>query len=137
VRGVAAALVLLVAAGETPALADAATGRDVTHGNYMGSGHTCYGMLTITARRITWMTPASLCRSSSYEIADRRDGPDGIRVTYQLKQPSAKCLFGALALTHKAAENRDSGWGATGYPSLAGAARNEMDGTLACYLYRY
>ena len=103
----------------------------------MGSGHTCYGMLTITSRRITWVTRGSRCLDLPYTIDDRRDGPDGLRVTYRLGRQSGKCLFSVLVLTHKANEDNDIGWDVTGYPSLASAARNESGGSLACYLYRY
>jgi hypothetical protein len=122
-------------AAQVPAAGRAAS--DVAHGNYMGSGHTCYGMLTITSRRITWMTPGSECRSSPYFIRDRQEWRSGIRITYQLAQRSSKCLFDALVLTHDSSEDNDIGWEVTGYPSLDSAALDRAENTLACYLYRY
>jgi hypothetical protein len=102
----------------------------------MGSGHTCYGMLTIRARGITWTTPASECKTSPYTVLERHDGPDGLRITFQLERRSAKCLFSVLVVTHKAKEDMDIGWDVTGYPTRDAAAGNRMDGTLACWLYR-
>jgi hypothetical protein len=109
---------------------------DIAHGNFMGSGHTCYGMLTITSRRITWVTPGSECRSSAYSIRDRQEGRSGIRITYQFARRSPKCLFEALVLTHDSHEDNDIGWEVTGHPSLDSAALDRTENTLACYLYR-
>lgn len=117
----------------SPAFAE----RDVALGNFMGTGHTCYGMLTITSRGITWATPVSECRTSPYTVIDRRDTPDGLRITYRLTRPSAKCRFGVLVLTHRAGEDMGIGWGVVGYPSLEDAAANRADGSLDCYLYRH
>lgn len=102
----------------------------------MGSGRACYGMLTITARRITWMTPFSLCGSSPYAIRDRQNGPAGLRVTYEVLRPSAKCRYRALVLSHDGSEEADRGWGVVGYPSLDAAIHHRKDTTLGCYLYR-
>jgi hypothetical protein len=57
-----------------------ASASDITRGNYMGSGRACYGMLTITAARITWITQFSRCESSAYAVRDRQEGPDGVRL---------------------------------------------------------
>jgi len=103
----------------------------------MGSGHTCYGMLTITSRRITWMTPGSQCRGSPYFVRDRQEWRSGIRITYQLARRSSNCRFDVLVLTHDASGNVDIGWNVTGYPSLESAALDRTENTLACYLYRY
>jgi hypothetical protein len=111
-------------------LPECAAARDVAYGNFMGSGHTCYGMLTITSRGITWVTPGSECRTSPYSVIDRREGPDGLRVTYRLARRSAKCLFSELVLTHRAQEDMDIGWDVVGSPA------NQAESTLACYLYR-
>jgi hypothetical protein len=123
----------MLAVTATPQFAMA---RDIALGNFMGSGHTCYGMLTITSRGITWMTPVSECRTSPYSVIDRSDGPGGLRITYRLTRSSAKCLFSVLVLTHKANEDTGIGWGVVGHPTLDGAAANRADGTLDCYLYR-
>ena len=101
----------------------------------MGSGRACYGMLTITARAITWMTPFSRCRTSPYSIVDREEGPDGLRVTYQLQQPSRKCRYPVLVLSHRADADNDIGWNAEGYPSLDAMAQRAED-RIGCYLYR-
>ena len=113
-----------------------AAARDVAYGNFVGSGHTCYGMLTITSRGITWTTRASECRTSPYTVIDRQDGPDGLRIAYRLMRPSARCLFSVLVVTHRAGEDMGIGWGVVGYPSLESAATNRAEGTLDCYLYR-
>jgi hypothetical protein len=116
--------------------AHAASASDITHGNYMGSGRACYGMLTITAARITWMTPFSRCDSSPYTVRDRQEEPDGVRVVYELLRPSLKCLYRVLVLTHAAAADRGIGWNVVGYPSLDAAVHNRNDDALGCYLYR-
>jgi hypothetical protein len=92
-------------------------------------------MLTITARGITWMTPFSLCSTSRYLIRDHRNGPDGIRITYQLERP--KCRYSVLVLTHAAAADMDIGWNVVGYPSLKSANQNRTEDALGCYLYRH
>lgn len=111
--------------------------RDVAYGNYMGSGRACYGMLTITSRVDTWMTSLSLCRTSPYSVHDRQEGADGIRITYQLARPSAKCLFRIVVLTHNATDDIGIGWNVVGYPSLEDAIQNRMGDALGCYLYRH
>jgi hypothetical protein len=111
--------------------------RDVALGNYMGSGRACYGMLTITSRAITWMTPFSQCKASQYSIHDRQDGQDGVRITYELARPSAKCLFRMVVLTHNATDGMGIGWNVVGYPSLEDAIQNRMGDALGCYLYRH
>jgi hypothetical protein len=118
------------------ALASAATAADTARGNFMGSGRACYGMLTITARAITWMTPFSQCRTSPYAVVDRRNTSDGLRVTYQLARPSAKCRYSVLVLTHKAGADVALGWNVVGYPSLSSATAGRRDEALGCYLYR-
>jgi hypothetical protein len=102
----------------------------------MGSGRACYGMLTITARRITWITPFSECRSSAYTIRDRRDGLDGLRITYELMQPSVNCRYRILVLTHSASSENAIGWNVVGYPTPNSAAQYRRDDALDCYLYR-
>jgi hypothetical protein len=124
-------LLLLVVASMTDAAA-----RDVPHGNYMGSGRACYGMLTITSRRITWVTPFSECLTSPYAIVDRRDQPNDLRITYELARPGAKCRYQTLVLTHDWHAGADIGWNVVGYPSLADASENRRDHALGCYLYR-
>jgi hypothetical protein len=79
-------------------------------------------MLTITSRRITWMTPGSQCRGSPYFVRDRQEWRSGIRITYQLARRSSNCRFDVLVLTHDASGNVDIGWNVTGYPSLESAA---------------
>jgi hypothetical protein len=111
--------------------------RDIARGNFMGSGHTCYGMLTITSRRITWVTPGSQCLSSFYSIRDRQEWRSGIRITYQLVRRGAECLFDVLVLTHDASDDNDIGWEVTGHPSLDSAVLDRTEHTLACYLYRH
>ncbi|HXC29637.1 MAG TPA: hypothetical protein VNV38_16885 [Stellaceae bacterium] len=101
----------------------------------MGSGRACYGMLTITSRAITWMTPFSFCRTSPYSIVDR-DGADGLSVTYLLTNPSAHCLYTVLVLTHRADADKDIGWNVTGYPSLSAKRQDRKETRLDCYLYR-
>lgn len=113
-----------------------ASAADLAHGNFMGSGRACYGMLTITARAITWMTPFSQCRTSPYTIVDRRNGSDSLSVTYQLTRPSARCRYSVLVLTHKAGADADIGWNVAGYPSLSSATADQRDDVLGCYLYR-
>jgi hypothetical protein len=127
-------LVGATALPQTPAGAAAAPDR--VHGNFMGSGRACYGMLTITTRRITWITPFSECRSSPYTIRDRRDEPAGLRITYELTLPSAKCRYHVLTLTHAAANEDGIGWNVVGYPSLESAAQGGSADALGCYLYR-
>ena len=102
----------------------------------MGSGRACYGMLTITGRAITWMTSFSQCRTSRYAIIDRLDGPNGLRVTYQLQSPSSGCRYPVLVLTHRKDAEADIGWDVAGYPSLESAMRQGEDDRLGCYLYR-
>jgi hypothetical protein len=109
---------------------------DSVHGNYMGSGRACYGMLTITARRITWITPFSECRSSSYTIRERQDRSTGLRVTYELTRPSAKCRYRVLVLTHASSSENGIGWNIVGYPSLDSALQGRSEEALGCYLYR-
>ena len=109
---------------------------DIARGNFMGSGRACYGMLTITSRAITWMTPFSFCRTSPYTIVDRRDGADDLSVTYLLAKPSAGCLYQVLVLTHRADEDKDIGWNVTGYPSLSARRQDREEERLDCYLYR-
>jgi len=123
----------MLVATATPQIADE---RDIALGNFMGTGRTCYGMLTITSRGITWMTPFSECRTSPYSVIDRGDGPGGLRITYRLTRPSAKCLFNVLVLTHRANEDTGIGWGVVGHPSLESVAANRTDRTFDCYLYR-
>jgi hypothetical protein len=102
----------------------------------MGSGRACYGMLTITSRAITWMTPFSRCRTSQYAIVDRQDRPDGLQVTYQLQRPSFGCRYPVLVLTHSVDAGADIGWNVVGYPSLESAIRRNKEDELGCYLYR-
>jgi hypothetical protein len=102
----------------------------------MGSGRACYGMLTITAHAITWMTPFSQCRPSRYSVVDRSEGPDGLRVTYQLQQPSRKCLYPVLVLSHGAGAHMDIGWNVEGRASLEDASLQRTEDGLGCYLYR-
>ena len=109
---------------------------DSARGNYMESGRACYGMLTITAQRITWITPFSECRSSPYAIRDSQDGSTGLRITYELMQPSEKCRYRVLVLTHMASSENVIGWNVVGYPSLDSAARGRSADALGCYLYR-
>jgi hypothetical protein len=103
----------------------------------MGSGRACYGMLTITSHAVTWMTPLSQCRTSPYSVHDRQEGADGIRITYQLARPRAKCLFRVMVLTHNATNDMGIGWNVVGYPSLEDAIQNRVGGALGCYLYRH
>ena len=108
----------------------------VARGNFMGSGRACYGMLTITSRAITWMTPFSFCRTSPYTIVDRRDAVDGLTITYLLAKPSAGCLYDVLVLTHRAGEDNGIGWNVTGYLSLNAKRQDREEERLDCYLYR-
>ena len=126
----------MLAAAALPRWAVAGDPADAGRGNYMGSGRACYGMLTITRQRITWMTPFSLCRGSRYAVRDRRDGPNGLRITYELEEPSPQCRYRVLVLTHDATADAAIGWNAVGYPSLESAARESKDEALGCYLYR-
>jgi hypothetical protein len=128
---------LLAAVLSQFAAVGAAAAHDIARGNFMGSGRACYGMLTITARRITWMTPFSECKTSPYAIRDRHDGADDLSTTYELARPSTKCRYPVLVLTHGATEDRDIGWHVVGYPSLDAVAQDRKDDTLGCYLYRY
>jgi len=100
----------------------------------MGSGRACYGMLTITARRITWITPFSECRNSAYTIRDRRDGSDGLTITYELRQPRVNCRYRNLVLTHSASSENAIGWNVVGYPTFDSAAQDRSDDALGCYL---
>ena len=111
--------------------------RDVAYGNYKGSGRACYGMLTITARAVTWMTPLSQCGTSPYSVHDRQEGADGIRISYQLTRPSATCLFHVVVLTHNASDDMGIGWNVVGYPSLEDVIQNRVGDALGCYLYRH
>jgi hypothetical protein len=117
-------------------VAHTASGSDITHGNYIGSGRACYGTLTITAARITWMTPFSRCDSSPYTVRNRQEGPDGLRVVYEFLRPSGKCLYHVLVLTHAAVADSGIGWNVVGYASLDAAARSQTEDALGCYLYR-
>ena len=114
-----------------------AAAADIVDGNYMGSGRACYGMLTITAQRITWTTPFSQCRTSSYAVLDRDVGPGGVRVAYQLRNPGTACRYSVLVLTHRAKADMQIGWNVTGFPSLDDTLRDRRDAALGCYLYRY
>jgi hypothetical protein len=115
-----------------------AAAADIAWGNFKGSGHTCYGMLTITSRLITWMTPYSFCRNSPYMIRNRREGPDGISVTYLLKRQSAKCRFRVVVLSHGPERDAGIGWDVIGYLSLGSAERGVLDeNVITCSLYRY
>lgn len=120
---------MLLTAGEP-------TAPDTVRGNFMGSGRACYGMLTITSRAITWMTPFSPCRTSRYTIIDRRDEANGLSITYQLANPSAGCLYPILVLTHRADADNDTGWNVTGYLSLDSAKAQRHADAVDCYLYR-
>jgi hypothetical protein len=102
----------------------------------MGSGRACYGMLTITARRISWITPFSECRPSPYTILDAQNGSTGLKVTYELTWPSEKCRYRVLVLTHGALRENEVGWNVVGYPSVDSAAQDRSDDALGCYLYR-
>jgi hypothetical protein len=82
------------------------------------------------------MTPFSECRSSAYTIRDERDGPGGLRVTYELANRSAACRYPVLVLTHGAAAGPGTGWNVAGYPSLDSAIGGRNDEALGCYLYR-
>jgi hypothetical protein len=108
---------------------------ETPHGNFMGSGRACYGMLTITTRAIAWVTPFSLCRASPYVVIDRQDGSEGLRVTYRLQHPSANCRYPVLVLTHRVDAERDIGWSVAGYASLESAMGRNAGGELGCYLY--
>ena len=113
-----------------------ASGVDMARGNYTGSGRACYGMLTITARFITWMTPFSQCRRSAYTIREEQDGPAGLRIAYQLDRPSAPCRYRVLVLTHDVSTDLQIGWNVAAYRSWEDAVQNRRDDALGCYLYR-
>lgn len=113
-----------------------AAAEESARGNYMGSGRACYGMLTITSRQITWMTPFSECLASPYAVVQRDDQADGLQITYRLMRPSAKCPYPVLVLTHDPGAGADIGWNVVGYPSLASAREGRRDRALGCYLYR-
>jgi hypothetical protein len=134
-RGGVAGLILAGAVALPQAAANIGV-PDSARGNYMGSGRACYGMLTITARHIAWITPFSECRSSPYAILNAHDGTTGLRITYELTRPSEKCRYRVLVLTHAALSENGIGWNVVGYPSLDSAVRGRSADALGCYLYR-
>ncbi|HEY1797208.1 MAG TPA: hypothetical protein VGG57_13945 [Stellaceae bacterium] len=127
---VAAAVALngAVAAGLTP--------HDPVLGNYRGSGRACYGMLTITTHRIFWTTPFSRCIGSPYDVRGKRDGADGVRMTFVLSRPGARCRYPVLELTKRPGDDPAIGWEVAGYRSLDSGKRGGRDDSISCYLYR-
>lgn len=109
---------------------------DAALGNYKGSGRACYGMLTITTRRIAWTTPFSRCAGAAYEVRDRREDGDGIRVTFVLSRPGAGCRYPVLELTRRPGDDLRIGWEIAGYPSLDSLDRGSNAERIGCYLYR-
>jgi len=127
-------LLLTTAARPCGAAADRLRVPDYAHGNFKGSAH-CYGMLTITSRLITWMTPFSFCRSSPYIVHDLQESRSGTRITFLLTHPSAKCFYPVLVLTHD--RSAGIGWNVAPHRSLENAGLDRDDVWASCYLYRY
>jgi hypothetical protein len=130
-------MLLAIGALSSSANADGIRVPDYARGNFKSSGHVCYGMLTITSRLITWTTQSNFCRSSPYIVSDLQEWRSGTRITFLLRQPSSKCFFPVLVVTHDGSLDMGIGWNVAGYPSLENAKRDEMEGALDCWLYRY
>ncbi|GGY46568.1 hypothetical protein GCM10007387_30880 [Pseudoduganella albidiflava] len=106
---------------------------------YLGTGRACYGTLTITDKRIAWLTPFSQCKSMPYRIIERGEG----RTTFRLMRSAPQCRYSVLLLTHDATEEPDKGWDITGYADELAYRKHKAsnfqsypDEILTCYLIR-
>lgn len=106
---------------------------------YLGTGRACYGALTITPKKISWLTPFSQCQSTGYQVVEH----DSTRTTFRLDHPASTCRYRLLSLTHDVAVEPDMGWNVTGYRDERSYRAHKASGfassperSLSCYLIR-
>ncbi|MGJ7611971.1 MULTISPECIES: hypothetical protein [unclassified Variovorax] len=83
-------------------------------GAFSGTGRACNGTLDVRSKTIEWKSSFSACRSSAYEVLERRLVDGKREVVFRLKAHGGRCLYEVLSLTQ--VEGTD--WTADGYPSL-------------------
>jgi hypothetical protein len=111
-------------------------------GRFLGSGRACYGTLAVRTKTISWLTSFSQCKSIPYELIERNQQGEELRVTYRLKLGTDSCRYAVLSLTHTGSA-KDTGWGVTGYGSehsyqadkASGYSAKDED-MMSCYLTR-
>jgi hypothetical protein len=111
-------------------------------GRFQGSGRACYGTLDVRTKTISWLTTFSQCNSTPYELIERNEQGEELRMTYRLKPGTDTCRYAILSLTHAGvAEN--TGWDVTGYGSeqsyqtdKASGYKAKAEDMMSCYLTR-
>lgn len=99
--------------------------------SFEGGGRACAGRLTITSKKITWNTPFSQCASLSYSILVAKADAEGGSRVFQLKNPSATCLYKFI---HVEIKKKGEQIQASGFKRLQDYEQQNYDEALSCPL---
>jgi hypothetical protein len=85
-------------------------------GNFQGTGRACSGALYVRAKTIEWNSSYSICKSSPYEILEKKFDGDQERIVFRLKNRSSRCRYSVVEVERAS----DYNWNVSGYQSLEG-----------------
>lgn len=110
---------------------------------FHGTGRACYGSLSIQPQTITWNTPFSRCKATSYSLTEQSDDAGHARYTYLLRKTNKACRYQVLSLTHADGKSAGIGWEVNAYVNEAGYNADKASGytaslpdMMSCYLVR-
>lgn len=112
-------------------------------GRFLGTGRTCYGMLAVKTKTVSWLTSFSQCQALPADLIEQADTGGSLRRTYRFTRGSSSCRFEVLSLSRDGSMDLDTGWQVVGYPTEASFLQDKAGGfstktpdIMACYLTR-
>ncbi|WP_269511034.1 hypothetical protein [Burkholderia sp. IMCC1007] len=91
-------------------------------GAFQGTGRACSGALHVRAKTIEWNSTYSICKSSPYEVLEKKIDGDRERMVFRLKNPSSRCRYSVVEVERASGYN----WNVSGYQSLEGFQKRDF-----------
>lgn len=91
-------------------------------GDFQGTGRACSGALYVRAKTIEWNSSYSICKSSPYEILEKKFDGDQERIVFRLKNRSSRCRYSVVEVERASGYN----WNVSGYQSLEGFRKRDL-----------
>ncbi|MBR8417426.1 hypothetical protein K6W16_22500 [Burkholderia dolosa] len=95
---------------------------DAFAGVFRGTGRACSGALYVRAKTIEWNSSYSICKSSSYEILEKKLDGERERMVFRLKNRSSRCRYSVVEVERAGGYS----WNVSGYQSLEGFRKRDL-----------
>ncbi|WP_349252978.1 hypothetical protein [Burkholderia cenocepacia] len=91
-------------------------------GAFQGTGRACSGALYVRAKTIEWNSSYSICKSSYYEILQKKFDGELERIVFRLQNRSSRCRYSVVEVERAGSDN----WNVSGYQSLQGFQKRDL-----------